>query len=231
MKIFDFLQSFNNITVFALVGPSGTGKSFRAKLLADKHGLEAIIDDGLLIQNDKILAGQSAKREKTYMGAVRVALFDDKLSWIGAGENEYDVGTKKVSGIFRQFAGMVPKCNIWNEEYHVIDIPPDVSICTGRAWIATDPSTSVYLCVHQRITAVFRWADGTPRCCHIHISNPYSEMTQEDVGFPTQMGHSAGDSLIRCTADHIGRVFPGRSYRIGGDEFLVIDTELEESAF
>ena len=78
MKIFDFLQSFNNITVFALVGPSGTGKSFRAKLLADKHGLEAIIDDGLLIQNDKILAGQSAKREKTYMGAVRVALFDDK---------------------------------------------------------------------------------------------------------------------------------------------------------
>lgn len=78
MKIFDFLKSFNNITVFALVGPSGTGKSFRAKLLADKHGLEAIIDDGLLIQNDKILAGQSAKREKTYMGAVRVALFDDK---------------------------------------------------------------------------------------------------------------------------------------------------------
>ena len=78
MNIFDFLQSFNNITVFALVGPSGTGKSFRAKLLADKHGLEAIIDDGLLIQNDKILAGQSAKREKTYMGAVRVALFDDK---------------------------------------------------------------------------------------------------------------------------------------------------------
>ena len=35
-------------------------------------------EDGLLIQNDKILAGHSAKREKTYMGAVRVALFDDK---------------------------------------------------------------------------------------------------------------------------------------------------------
>ena len=55
MKIFDFLKSFNNITVFALVGLSGTGKSFRAKLLADKCSLEAIIDDGLLIQNDKIL--------------------------------------------------------------------------------------------------------------------------------------------------------------------------------
>ena len=46
-----------------------------------------------------------------------------------------------------------------------------------------------------------------------------------------QMGHSAGDSLIRCTADHIAHAFPGKSYRIGGDEFLVIDTELEENAF
>ena len=33
-----------------------------------------------------------------------IALFDDKLSWIGAGENEYEKKKKKVSGIFRQFA-------------------------------------------------------------------------------------------------------------------------------
>ncbi len=66
------------VTVLALVGPSGTGKSFRAKLVAEKYGVEAIIDDGLLIQDDKIVAGQTAKREKTYMGAVRVAVFDDK---------------------------------------------------------------------------------------------------------------------------------------------------------
>lgn len=64
--------------VYALVGESGTGKSYRAKLVAERYGLSAIIDDGLLIQNDKIIAGHSAKREKTYMGAVRVALFDNK---------------------------------------------------------------------------------------------------------------------------------------------------------
>ncbi len=74
----DFIDSFKPCTVYALVGESGTGKSFRAKLIAEKYGIDAIIDDGLLIQNDKILAGHSAKREKTYMGAVRVALFDDK---------------------------------------------------------------------------------------------------------------------------------------------------------
>src|SRR5574344_1742329 len=77
MNIFTKL-AHHGVMVYALVGESGTGKSFRAKLLAQKYNLQAIIDDGLLIQDDKILAGKSAKREKTYMGAVRVALFDDK---------------------------------------------------------------------------------------------------------------------------------------------------------
>lgn len=76
-----FLNIFQNnkpCSVFALVGESGTGKSFRANLLAAKYRIPAIIDDGLLIYGDRILAGHSAKREKTYMGAVRVALFDSK---------------------------------------------------------------------------------------------------------------------------------------------------------
>lgn len=68
----------HGLTVYALVGESGTGKSFRAKLLTQKYGIEAIIDDGLLIKEDKILAGKTAKHEKTYMGAVRIALFDEK---------------------------------------------------------------------------------------------------------------------------------------------------------
>lgn len=74
----DLTYKFKGITVYAFTGASGTGKSFRAKLVAQKYGITAIIDDGLLIQGDKIAAGHSAKREQTYMGAVRVALFDNK---------------------------------------------------------------------------------------------------------------------------------------------------------
>ncbi len=75
----DIYWFFNGVKVFALVGESGTGKSFRAKLLAQKYRVDLIIDDGLLIRGDKILAGHSAKREQTFLAAVRVALFDDKL--------------------------------------------------------------------------------------------------------------------------------------------------------
>ena len=74
----EFLFSLNKIKVFALVGDSGTGKSFRAKLVAQKYEIEYIIDDGLLIRDNRILAGHSAKKEKTFMAAVKVALFDSK---------------------------------------------------------------------------------------------------------------------------------------------------------
>ena len=74
----DFLLPFKKIKVFALIGESGTGKSFRAKLVAQKYEIEYIIDDGLLIRDNRILAGHSAKKETTFLAAVKVALFDEK---------------------------------------------------------------------------------------------------------------------------------------------------------
>jgi hypothetical protein len=74
----DFFLPLKRIKTFALVGESGTGKCFRAKLVAQMYGIEFIIDDGLLIRDNRILAGHSAKKEKTFMAAVKVALFDQK---------------------------------------------------------------------------------------------------------------------------------------------------------
>jgi uncharacterized alkaline shock family protein YloU/adenylate kinase family enzyme len=76
--IFDFLFALKRKKVFALIGDSGTGKSFRAKLVAQKYRIEFFIDDGLLIRDNRILAGHSAKKEHTFLAAVKVALFDEK---------------------------------------------------------------------------------------------------------------------------------------------------------
>lgn len=65
------------IKTYALVGRSGTGKSFRAQLVADKYHIQLIIDDGLLIRKDKIIAGKSAKQEANFLTAVKRALFQD----------------------------------------------------------------------------------------------------------------------------------------------------------
>ena len=61
--------------VIALVGPSGTGKSHRALWVAQKNGADAIIDDGILIKDGKVVGGTSAKKEKNRIMAVRRAIF------------------------------------------------------------------------------------------------------------------------------------------------------------
>ncbi len=63
--------------VYALVGKSGTGKSHHSMWVAKERGIEYIIDDGLLISDNKILAGKSAKREATKIASVKRAIFSD----------------------------------------------------------------------------------------------------------------------------------------------------------
>jgi uncharacterized alkaline shock family protein YloU len=75
---YHILWLVRGIHVFALIGRSGTGNSFRAALLAQKYNIELILDDGLLIHKQKILAGKSAKREKAYLSAIKTALFTDE---------------------------------------------------------------------------------------------------------------------------------------------------------
>ena len=123
-------------------------------------------------------------------------LLDDPFLWFGAGEDEFLNGSKaELVALFRQFEGKVPRCNITGEEYHTLMASPDVCLCTGRMWISTDPATGVYLQVHQRISTCIRWEEGKPRCCFLHISNPYTEMQEGETGFPTEMAQQSRDYL------------------------------------
>ena len=61
-----------------LYGPSGTGKSYRAQLVASQNNIKYIIDDGLLIDENEVIAGTSAKKAPTKIETVRHALFIDE---------------------------------------------------------------------------------------------------------------------------------------------------------
>lgn len=70
-------EVLSNIAVIAFVGPSGTGKSTRAIRVARDNSIYYIIDDGLLINGSRIVAGTSAKKAPTKMESVRQAIFTD----------------------------------------------------------------------------------------------------------------------------------------------------------
>lgn len=65
----------NKIKTYAFVGPSGTGKSYRAQLVASEKHINYIIDDGLLIKDNEVIAGKSAKKAPTKIETVKDALF------------------------------------------------------------------------------------------------------------------------------------------------------------
>lgn len=65
------------IKIYAFVGPSGTGKSYRAQMVASEYNIRYIIDDGLLIKDNEVIAGVSAKKAPTKIETIKGALFLD----------------------------------------------------------------------------------------------------------------------------------------------------------
>ena len=67
----------SKIKTYAFVGPSGTGKSYRAQMVASERGINYIIDVGLLIKENEVIAGVSAKKAATKIETVKKALFNN----------------------------------------------------------------------------------------------------------------------------------------------------------
>ena len=67
-----------DIRVYAFVGPSGTGKSYRAQMVAGENNISYIIDDGLLVNENEVVAGESAKKAPTKIETVKHAIFIDE---------------------------------------------------------------------------------------------------------------------------------------------------------
>lgn len=67
-----------DIKVYAFVGPSGTGKSYRAQMVAGEYDIKYIIDDGILVKDNDIVAGSSAKKAPTKIETVKRALFKNE---------------------------------------------------------------------------------------------------------------------------------------------------------
>lgn len=80
------------------------------------------------------------------------------------------------------------------------------------------------------------------RNCYIRLMEEYRGQRLENIGVVyidlnglkkvnDEQGHDAGDSFIRRAAQQIVAVFPEHTYRIGGDEFVVIYPGILEQQF
>jgi tRNA A37 N6-isopentenylltransferase MiaA len=50
--------------IYAFIGKTGTGKSYNALMVANKYGIKYIIDDAILIKENKFIARKFSKIRK-----------------------------------------------------------------------------------------------------------------------------------------------------------------------
>lgn len=86
--------------IHSLSGPSGSGKSTSALQFAHEQGIEAIIDDGILVIKGERVAGTSAKYERNTIKAIRRAIFEDEehKKEVQEAIKEYDVQSILIIG-------------------------------------------------------------------------------------------------------------------------------------
>ena len=90
-------------------GKSGSGKSYISSELCGRLGIDAMIDDGLLISRGNILAGISAKKQDTRMGAVKTALFTSEEHRVAVRDalRELSPGALMVIGTSDKMVGII----------------------------------------------------------------------------------------------------------------------------
>lgn len=63
--------------VIALIDPQNSKKSFQYQSITDEYDIDVVVDSGLLIRGDRIIAGLSAKQATNPVAAIRRATFSD----------------------------------------------------------------------------------------------------------------------------------------------------------
>lgn len=128
---------FENIKVYAFVGPSGTGKSYRAQMVAGEKDVHFIIDDGLLINDNKVIAGESAKKASTKVATVQKALFlhNDEKEVIQKALKKYKVKKLLILGTSdRMVAKIAENLGLPNvsDTTYITDVATEEEMKTAR---------------------------------------------------------------------------------------------------
>ena len=134
MLLKDMLIKDNKkIKVYAFVGPSGTGKSYRAQMVASEKNINFIIDDGLLIKDNEVIAGESAKKAPTKIETVKHALFykDEEKEEIIKALKKYKPESILILGMVEKIAANLGLPEI-SEITYISDVATQEEMETAR---------------------------------------------------------------------------------------------------
>lgn len=123
-----------------------------------------------------------------------ISTFAPDIVWLGAGPSQQAEGSGNVAACFREGAGDLAPCTMFDEHYVVRELGRDIYLCQGDSWLTPKAETGMYFNTHQRITFIFKRIGGELKVAHIHNSVDYSDISEDEL-FPAQAGREAFEKL------------------------------------
>ena len=116
-----------------------------------------------------------------------ISTFADDIIWLGGGKMQKAEGRDAVAAWFREGKDELSSCNMFDEQYEVMEMGAGLWLCEGVSELESREGTGVYIRTQQRITFIFREKGEALETIHIHNSMPFGEI-QEDELFPAESG-------------------------------------------
>lgn len=116
-----------------------------------------------------------------------VERFTDDFSWVGAGEVEFSADAEEAFAYFRERAPLAPRCDVSEEELHLVNVAERTCTVMGRYRVRTCAESGLVLEERQRCTYELVDDGGVLKIRHVHASNPYQAMKDERY-FPFEGG-------------------------------------------
>lgn len=85
-----------------------------------------------------------------------ISTFADDIIWLGGGKMQKAEGRDAVAAWFREGKDELSSCNMFDEQYEVMEMGAGLWLCEGVSELESREGTGVYIRTQQRITFIFR---------------------------------------------------------------------------
>lgn len=116
-----------------------------------------------------------------------ISTFADDIIWLGGGKRQKAEGRDAVAAWFREGKDELSSCNMFDEQYEVMEMGAGLWLCEGVSELESREGTGVYIRIQQRITFIFREKGEELETIHIHNSMPFGEIKENEL-FPAESG-------------------------------------------
>lgn len=116
-----------------------------------------------------------------------ISTFAEDIIWLGGGKMQKAEGRDSVAAWFREGKDELSPCNMFDEQYEVMEMGAGLWLCEGISELESKEGTGIYIRVQQRISFIFREKGEVLETIHIHNSIPFSEIKEDEL-FPVESG-------------------------------------------